>query len=299
MATAALCGVPFFSGFFSKDEIIDNADHNDYTVFFIIGLIGAFDDRRVHDASHVPDVLRQTARRCGRRTPRRRTRRGARAGARGRTTVAASHDAHAPDHQIPAIAQPDHHAQPDDHGAHAGAARVAVADHRAAGDPGVVRLVRRLPQRAGVAVQHREVHGVGRAARCARVRSRGDGRPGRGDRHTGHGAGRDPRGRAERGARRDEGEEAEHAATGCGFEVPVDSVCFAPSLSHAEFKWPKALPSILLVALGGFASLWICIGIFSRERFFAQGPHHRASPRPAGATTSSSTSTTSITSTRR
>ena len=41
VATAALCGVPFFSGFFSKDEIIDNADHNGYAVFFIVGLIGA------------------------------------------------------------------------------------------------------------------------------------------------------------------------------------------------------------------------------------------------------------------
>ncbi|MEO6156468.1 MAG: NADH-quinone oxidoreductase subunit L [Ilumatobacteraceae bacterium] len=41
LATFALCGVPFFSGFFSKDEIIDNANHNGYTVFFIIGLVGA------------------------------------------------------------------------------------------------------------------------------------------------------------------------------------------------------------------------------------------------------------------
>ncbi len=42
VSTAALCGVPFFSGFFSKDEIIDSADHNGYKVFFIVGLIGAF-----------------------------------------------------------------------------------------------------------------------------------------------------------------------------------------------------------------------------------------------------------------
>ena len=42
LSTAALCGVPFFSGFFSKDEIIDSAKHNNYTVFFVVGLIGAF-----------------------------------------------------------------------------------------------------------------------------------------------------------------------------------------------------------------------------------------------------------------
>ncbi len=42
ISTAALCGVPFFSGFFSKDEIIDYADHNNYKVFWAIGLIGAF-----------------------------------------------------------------------------------------------------------------------------------------------------------------------------------------------------------------------------------------------------------------
>ena len=42
ISTAALAGVPLFSGFFSKDEIIDGAKHNGYTVFFYIGLIGAF-----------------------------------------------------------------------------------------------------------------------------------------------------------------------------------------------------------------------------------------------------------------
>ena len=42
LSTLALCGVPFFSGFFSKDEIIDSAHNNGYTVFFYVGLIGAF-----------------------------------------------------------------------------------------------------------------------------------------------------------------------------------------------------------------------------------------------------------------
>ena len=42
ISTLALCGVFPFSGFFSKDEIIDNVGHNGYNLFMIIGLIGAF-----------------------------------------------------------------------------------------------------------------------------------------------------------------------------------------------------------------------------------------------------------------
>ena len=41
VSTAALCGVPFFSGFFSKDEIIDSAKYNDYKVFYYVAIIGA------------------------------------------------------------------------------------------------------------------------------------------------------------------------------------------------------------------------------------------------------------------
>jgi NADH-quinone oxidoreductase subunit L len=42
VSTAALCGVPYFSGFFSKDEIIDSARAYDYTVFYWVAVIGAF-----------------------------------------------------------------------------------------------------------------------------------------------------------------------------------------------------------------------------------------------------------------
>ncbi len=42
ISTLALCGVFPFSGFFSKDEIIDNVGNNGYTMFMVIGLVGAF-----------------------------------------------------------------------------------------------------------------------------------------------------------------------------------------------------------------------------------------------------------------
>lgn len=42
ISTAALMGIFPFAGFFSKDEIIDNAGHNGYHAFMVIGFIGAF-----------------------------------------------------------------------------------------------------------------------------------------------------------------------------------------------------------------------------------------------------------------
>ncbi|MFZ8996892.1 MAG: NADH-quinone oxidoreductase subunit L [Ilumatobacteraceae bacterium] len=42
VSTAALMGIPFTAGFFSKDEIIDSAKHFEYTWFYYAGIIGAF-----------------------------------------------------------------------------------------------------------------------------------------------------------------------------------------------------------------------------------------------------------------
>ena len=53
-------------------------------------------------------------------------------------------------------------------------------------------------------------------------------------------------------------------------------------MSHAEFKWVNALPSILLVALGFASSLAICVGLYSRERFALKGLTRKSRAANAG-----------------
>jgi NADH-quinone oxidoreductase subunit L len=117
LSTMALCGVPFFSGFFSKDEIIDNAHNNGYTVFFIVGLIGAFMTTAYMTRATYLTFFGKA--------------RGAAAGehAEDHDVVAVAHDAH-DSHAV--VAAHDAHAHDahghdahghdahDDHGAHAG-----------------------------------------------------------------------------------------------------------------------------------------------------------------------------------
>ena len=42
IGTVALAGIPPLAGFWSKDEILVNAGENDYQVFMIVGIVGAF-----------------------------------------------------------------------------------------------------------------------------------------------------------------------------------------------------------------------------------------------------------------
>lgn len=59
---------------------------------------------------------------------------------------------------------------------------------------------------------------------------------------------------------------------GCGFTDPSEgTVCYAPKLSHAEFSWSKAAPSIILVAFGISASLWLSMGVFGDRRHPLKG----------------------------
>jgi len=89
VSTLALCGVFPFSGFFSKDEIIDNVGGNGYTFFMIVGLGGAFLTAAYMTRATYLMFFGEP--------------RGAAAGEHGHDTHGHAHDAHAnhPDHSGP------------------------------------------------------------------------------------------------------------------------------------------------------------------------------------------------------
>ena len=71
-AWLAIAGIPPFSGFWSKDEILVNAFDTDNYAVWIIGTHRRGLHRALHDAADLHDVLRQRALRRARSTPSRR-----------------------------------------------------------------------------------------------------------------------------------------------------------------------------------------------------------------------------------
>ena len=79
-----------------------------------------------------------------------------------------------------------------------------------------------------------------------------------------------------------EGEEAEHA-TGCGYTAPeAGTACFFPAVSHAEFKWPKALLSLAVVGAGLVSSWFVCVALYTRRNRRLVGLTDRSRPLRAG-----------------
>jgi NADH-quinone oxidoreductase subunit L len=269
LATAALCGVPFFSGFFSKDEIIDNADHNGYPVFFVVGLIGAAMTAAYMTRATYLTFFGQP--------------RGAAAGVHHEVDhpEVESHAVRVDTHDVH-----DHHAPSGPHESPwritaplviLATCAVFAGYLNAPAPPFKTEKFTEWVEPRGVPVSEAEataslslgsgetaVFEVPPAESGAAV-------------HTEEPAAE------ETGAAEEAGEEA-HGGSGCGFDVPAGGVCFAPSISHAEFKWSKAMPSILLVAFGGLASLWVCLGLYSRERFALKSLTTRFAPARWGYT---------------
>jgi len=232
ISTLALCGVFPFSGFFSKDEIIDNVGHNGYTIFMVVGLTGAF-----LTAAYMTRATYLTF--FG--SPR-----GASAGEHHDEHDAhAAHDDHA-DHGHDAHAH-DAHAAHDDHGhdAHHGPKESGWLITAPLIILAVLALSSGFLNAApfGESWEHfskwveprvEAVSPTGVATIVGGV-----------------------------GAARVAGEAASTSV--CGSSTPTDGVCVAPQLKHAPFKWAKAGMSMLIVAAGFLTSWFLCVELYEKK----------------------------------
>jgi NADH-quinone oxidoreductase subunit L len=255
ISTLALCGVFPFSGFFSKDEIIDNVGHNGYNVFMIVGLAGAFLTAAYMTRATYLTFFGQP--------------RGASAGEHHEEE---SHDSHA--------AQDDHadhghddHAAHDDHASHgphesgwlitvplvilatlalgSGFLNAAPFGEKWENFKKWVEPSAEVVSPTGIAYV---VGGVGEA----RVAS---------DTPTDSTVAPDAEvttiveGEA---LMADASGEAHHESP-CGTETPAQGVCMAPQIHHAPFKWSKAAASMLIVLAGFLLSLFVCIQLYEKK----------------------------------
>jgi NADH-quinone oxidoreductase subunit L len=236
VSALALAGVFPLAGFFSKDEIIDNVGHTGYEVFMWIALGGAF-----LTAAYSVRATYLTF--FG--TPR-----GAAAG-HGHDAAGAELSAHDLAHDVQQEGELEHEEHgvsvpvPHDHhaptGPHEspklllipicilafGALVVGFANAPAFGDDW---------ERFA---EYVEPHGVAVSETSAAA--------------------------AEAGEETTAGAEEEDA-TGCGYTAPAPGTdCFFPSMSHAEFKWPKAGLSLAIVGLGLLSSWFVCVALYTRR----------------------------------
>ena len=276
ISTLALCGVFPFSGFFSKDEIIDNVGYGGYRVFMIVGLVGAF-----MTAAYMTRATYLTF--FG--TPR-----GAAAG-----ESHDEHDAHDAHDVHDAHDSHDAHESHDSHESHGphesnifitaplvilatlavGAGflnatpfgeswenmkkwveprSVVVSDikHGAVGETRVVRtddtvVVQDEPvaieaiDETPVAMAAGEVGPEARmmtsAAPAAEAAGEGEG----------------------------------HHESVCGTSTPEEGVCYAPQLKHAPFKWAKGALSVLIVLAGMILSWLVCVQLYTKKSGFFVG----------------------------
>jgi len=227
ISTLALCGVFPFSGFFSKDEIIDNVGNNGYNVFMYVGLAGAFLTAAYMTRATYLTFFGEP--------------RGASAGEHHEEE---SHDSHA--------AHDDH----SDHGHDTHDSHDAHASHgpRESGwlitAPLIILATLALSSgflnalpfgenwenfKKWVEPSAEVINPTGIAYVVGGI---GEGRIA-----------------AEEG----------HSKSPCGTETPEQGVCAAPSLNHAPFKWAKAGLSMLIVFAGFLLSLFVCIQLYEKK----------------------------------
>ena len=242
ISTLALCGVFPFSGFFSKDEIIDNVGHNGYNTFMIIGLIGAF-----MTAAYMTRATYLTF--FG--TPR-----GAAAGEHheehgAHDAHATTHDAHDP--QVPHYEDDSHAASgPHESGLLITVPLIILAT--LALSSGLLNAtpfgeswerIKTWVEPSAVVVMAASSDGHSAEASGDAVASE--------DGHS-----------AEASGDAAAGEEAHHESP-CGSETPKDGLCYAPQLKHAPFAWSKAAVSLIIVFAGLVISWLLCVALYTRK----------------------------------
>jgi NADH-quinone oxidoreductase subunit L len=238
VSTLALCGVFPFSGFFSKDEIIDNVGYAGYNFFMIVGLFGAF-----LTAAYMTRATYLTF--------------------FGEPRGAAAGEHHDEEHGHDAHASHDDHGH-DDHGHDSHDAHAAHDSHddHASHGPRESGLIITIPLilLATLALSSGFLNAPAFGEkwenlkkwvepRAEVVNVTGIAKPG--------GAYGETRTAALK--------EAGSYDSPCGSETPVGGVCYAPQLKHAPFKWWKAGMSVGIVFLGMILSWVLSVQLYTRK----------------------------------
>ena len=268
VSTLALAGVFPLSGFFSKDEIIDNVGHNGYELFMWIALGGAFltaaymvratyltffgeargaaaglgdhdDHAEEHEAEHEAALA---------------------AVGSGHATAVSAHD------PVPAPAHGSHdgHDAHDAHGSHGpreSGPLILVPICILAFLAAVSGFVNAVPFGEGWEKFKEYVEPRPEAVAAEEAVAGGPGE-------------------ALQLTFPDVTPAAEEGATeGCGISDPeAGTICYFPAVSHAEFKWSKAALSLVIVGIGLVSSWLFCVAYYTRRHRLLVGLTDRIAP---------------------
>jgi NADH-quinone oxidoreductase subunit L len=231
ISTLALCGVFPFSGFFSKDEIIDNVGYAGYNFFMIVGLFGAF-----LTAAYMTRATYLTF--------------------FGEPRGAAAGEHHEDEH--------DAHASHDDHGhdAHDSHAAHDAHDDHASHGPRESGLIITVPLilLATLALSSGFLNAPAFGEKWENLKKWVEPRA-EVVSVTGIAKPAGAHGETRIAAEKADG----HHASPCGTETPVGGVCYAPQLKHAPFKWWKAGMSVGIVFLGMILSWLLSVQLYTRK----------------------------------
>jgi len=266
ISTLALCGVFPFSGFFSKDEIIDNVGHNGYTLFMVIGLSGAFLTAAYMTRATYLTFFGEP--------------RGAAAGEHHDEHDAHaahdSHDAHA-DHGHDAHDSHDAHGH-DDHASHGPKesgliitvpliilATLAIGSGFLNAAPFGEKwenFKKWVEPRAEVISATGIATPTGGAGE-ARIAS--DSTETTIPEEVALSAEEPMAAKSVAGEHVAAGEEHGAHESPCGSETPEGGICVAPQLHHAPFKWSKAAMSMIIVFAGMLLSWLLCVQLYEKK----------------------------------